>query len=222
MNPMKTLINYFFMILSAILLLTNLSCKKSETNSKNNISEIKNDSPYLDESIVKIIKDSIVTESNSEEGIEVSVDENKNSLMITTVLGGFETTYEEFSKLKKNNLFGDLDGDGKDEVIVVVHTDGGRPNIQFYQMYIFRQKEDHKWDLITSNTLFEGIIQKNPDDICSAVLVPYEIKNGLLKASMTCLGNGDANCCPSLEYDVTLKLENNRLVFVKKELNKSK
>lgn len=215
---MKIITNSFFTVLSAILLLTAVSCKKSENAVK---TESQNESPYLDESIVKIIRDNIVTESNPDEGIEVSILDNKDSLMVTSVLGGFEITYEDFSKLKKNNLFGDLDGDGKNEAVVTVHTDGGRANMQFYQMYIFRQKENTKWELITNNTLFEGIIQKNPDDICSAVLIPYEIKNGLLKASMICLGDGDANCCASLEYDVTLKLENNRLVFVKREIDKS-
>ena len=144
--------------MTAITLLSAVSCNKTGNTAETK--ESQNDSPYLDESIVKIIKDSIVTESNPDEGIEVSVYENRDSLMVTSVLGGFETSYEEFSKLKKNNLFGDLDGDGKDEAVVTVYTDGGRPNLQFYQMYIFRQKENAKWELITNNTRFEGIIQK--------------------------------------------------------------
>jgi len=53
-------------------------------------------------------------------------------------------------------------------------------------------------------------------------LIPYEIKDGFLKAKMTCLGELDALCCPSQIFDVTLKMENNKLVFVKKELIKSK
>ena len=156
---MKTITQISLTVMTAIILLSAVSCKKTE-NTAETKTENKNDSPYLDESIVKIIKDSIVTESNPDEGIEVSVYENRDSLMVTSVLGGFETSYEEFSKLKKNNLFGDLDGDGKDEAVVTVYTDGGRPNLQFYQMYIFRQKENAKWELITNNTRFEGIIQK--------------------------------------------------------------
>lgn len=217
---MKTITQIIFTALAAIFLLSAVSCKKTENTAENKTSETKNDSPYLDEGIVKIIKDSIVIEGSKEDDIEVSVDETKDDFIVTSVLGGFESSSQEFSKLKKENLFGDLDGDGKDEAVVTVHTDGGRPNMQFYQMYIFTKKND-KWELVTSNTLFEGIVQKNTDDICSAVLVPYEIKGGLLKANMTCLGDYDANCCPSLHYDVTLKLENNRLVFVKKERVKS-
>ncbi len=198
---MKTITQISLTVMTAIILLSAVSCKKTE-NTAETKTENKNGSPYLDESIVKIIKDSLIEDGD--------VEETKDSLIVSYKEEDIPGSYSEFSKRKKENVFGDLDGDGKEEAVVTVHTDGGTAHLQFYSIYIFTQK-NNKWELLL---VTDNVFKDVSEDLCGQ-LQPYKIENGLLKAFMDC------HFVASYDYDVTLKLENKRLVVVKAEIDKS-
>ncbi len=213
---MKTPIKFLCTVLAAILLLCTVSCKKTENEAEKKTSEIQNDSPYLDESIVKILKENLSASEDSKAKPEI--EETKDEVMVTYPGDedeGIPATYSNFSKLKIDAVFGDLNGDGKNEVVVSVHTDGGTAHLQWMAIYIFTQK-NNTWELLTSaDSEFFFSPKFVKDGVMCGQLTPLEIKDNLLKTFMDC------NFVDNDNYIVTLKLENNRLIFVKKEVDKS-
>ncbi len=87
-----------------------------------------------------------------------------------------------------------------------------KPNgcIVVNKQLVFTQK-NNKWELLL---VTDNVFKDVSEDLCGQ-LQPYKIENGLLKAFMDC------HFVASYDYDVTLKLENKRLVVVKAEIDKS-
>ncbi|HRD57467.1 MAG TPA: hypothetical protein PK504_05430 [Ferruginibacter sp.] len=116
-----------------------------------------------------------------------------------------------FSKLKKENIFGDLNNDGKEDAVVKVYTNTGG-NSDYLDLYIFLQLEN-SWKLVL-------VKASSDDDIKGCTIgqfVPTHVQSGLLIGESSCFLESDPRCCPSLYYKTTLKLSNNKLVFIKKE-----
>jgi len=122
---------------------TKISTKTSETKSKDKTEGEGKQSEFIDESIVKLIKAEIASE-NDEKFIETT------DSVYYNLEDEYGVTYVEFSKRKNENVFGDLNGDEKDEMVITAHKDGGKPNMQFYEIYVFTQK-NNKWIIAAIN-----------------------------------------------------------------------
>ncbi len=105
-------------------------------------------------------------------------------------------------------LYGDLNNDKIDDIVISVHTEGGGGggNVWSQDLFVF-QKNNGKYE-ITSIT---------PDgDISgceSGTFRATEIKNGFLIGNSSCYKDEDPRCCPSLEYVTKVELTDKKLKF---------
>lgn len=116
-----------------------------------------------------------------------------------------------FSKLKKENVLGDLNNDGKEDAIIKVYSNSGG-NSDYLDLYVFLQQEGG-WKL--------ALIKSSSDDDIKGCkigqFVPEQISNGYLIGESSCFAASDPRCCPSIFYKTTLKFVNNRFTLIKKE-----
>lgn len=112
-------------------------------------------------------------------------------------------------------LYGDLNNDKIDDMVISVHTEGGGGggNVWSQDLFVF-QINNGKYE-ITSIT---------PDgDISgcqSGTFRATEIKNGFLIGNSSCYKDEDPRCCPSLEYITKVELSNKNLKFNSKTKTK--
>lgn len=110
-------------------------------------------------------------------------------------------------------LFGDLNNDKIDDLIVTVHTEGGGGggNVWSQDLFLF-QKSGGKYQFISFT----------PDiDISgcqSGSFRAREIKDGFLFGNSSCYNDDDPRCCPSLEYITKVELSNKNLKFSSKTM----
>ncbi len=125
--------------------------------------------------------------------------------------GGGVSSSVYFSRLKNENVIGDLNNDGQEDVIVKVYSNTGG-NTDYLDLYVFLQQAS-SWKLLL-------VKSSSDEDIKGCQIgqyVPLTISNGFLIGESSCFLQSDPRCCPSLFYKTTLKLQNNQLVFVRKE-----
>lgn len=108
---------------------------------------------------------------------------------------------------------GDFDKDGNKEIIFIIdETRGGTASWQI--IYCLKEKKDASFKLIRLNypcpcsKPFDCQDSQKPELINS-------INNNLI-IKIGCLGEDDAQCCPSLYYEVTYKYENDSLIQISK------
>lgn len=197
--------------------------KKTSTNTKESENpttgktEISNDE-FLPSQVLEIIKAEWKSEEKSlEKGFKISITEAKYDDGIVLIKGYTEngkTTSmfgaSEFYKLISKNITGDLNNDGKPEIIVLVNEFSGG-NSSLVMPYLFSQTTG-SWALLST-----GVIARNDSDLCSSNFDFQRIENGFLVAEMACLAPNDPRCCPSQYYKVYFKLSNQELVLYKKE-----
>ena len=112
-------------------------------------------------------------------------------------------------------LFGDLDNNNSDDLIVGVHTEGGGTGgnaLHSTDLFVFLNNNG-VYEFI-SMTPDQEIADNSKSNVCA--FFPYKIENGLLIGSSTLYQNSDPTCCPSLEQDTKVKFSNNKLVFESK------
>lgn len=108
-------------------------------------------------------------------------------------------------------LYGELNNDDIDDLVISVHTEGGGSggNVSSQDLFVF-QKNDSKYE-ITSITQ-DGEISGCESGIFRAT----EIKDGFLIGNSSCYNDEDPRCCPSLEYVTKVELNNMKLKFKSK------
>ncbi len=121
------------------------------------------------------------------------------------------------SKLKTDYIYGDLDNDGKEEIVCSVLTEGGGAggNIWWNDLFVFR-KEDNKYQLLTT-TVSPAVCGCDGNDETGGDFYPEKIENGIIAGKSVCWAEGDGHCCPSLNFKARVKLEKGVLVFLDRE-----
>lgn len=160
--------------------------------------------------ITNLMVNFIVTENKPENPTATKM-QGENYFELQLDYGqGMRTSYN-FSTLKKDHAFGDLNNDGKEDLVLRLYSNTGG-NSDYLDLCIFIQTPAG-WRLFN--------IQPSSDEALKGCetgqFIPQTIENGLLVGESLCFTETDPRCCPSLKYKTTLKWENNELRFVKKE-----
>jgi hypothetical protein len=112
-------------------------------------------------------------------------------------------------------VYGDLDSDGLEDLVVSVHTEGGGQggNVWSQDIFLFIQDTNSNYTLasITSDEDISGCELGGDFRV-------WQIKDGLLLGESLCYDNDDARCCPSLNYLTFVGLNYTDFVFLMKEL----
>lgn len=123
---------------------------------------------------------------------------------------GDETPYSNLviSKMKSDYLFGDLNNDGKTDLIASVNSDGG--GSATWIEYITFISEDNQYVLKSVTRSFDL-------SICSGgshdgQFYPEEIKDGVITGTSICYTDKDAHCCPSIKKESKVVYKQDKLV----------
>lgn len=114
-------------------------------------------------------------------------------------------------------LYGDLNGDKVDDIVVSVHTEGGGngSNTSWQDFFVFLNQN--------GNYLLKSVSRGY--EICGCekpmgfidIFRTKKIEKGYLIGESHCYTTKDAHCCPSLLYLTKVKLKNDKLEFYSKE-----
>ncbi|MFN8154980.1 MAG: hypothetical protein U0Y08_11875 [Bacteroidia bacterium] len=122
-------------------------------------------------------------------------------------VGGISQTVD-FSKFIHDQVKGDINNDGIDDLIVTVMvTSGGSAAWDEIFIFIFQE----------GRYILNGM--SRCPDICgcsTGTFKPIKIANGQIVGTSTCWTPEDAQCCPSLEYNTTVTFDGKGLKFVSK------
>jgi len=115
------------------------------------------------------------------------------------------------AEIDKNNfLFGDLNNDGKNDVIKSVDENCG--GAAFWQtLFTFEAKND-KYEL--TSVIRASELVSCPEGSLGENFYISEIKNGLLYGTSQCYAKDDAHCCPSIEKETKVAYKFNKLVRI--------
>jgi len=107
-------------------------------------------------------------------------------------------------------LFGDLDHDNKEEMIMTVHTEGGGGggNIASQDVFVFRKSND---SLEILCTVPDGSLCNCSDGMFRS----KKIEKGLIIGISSCYKEDDGRCCPSVQSVSAVSLSGNTLKSVK-------
>lgn len=174
--------------------------KEGKTSDNNNLT--------LDETLVRQIVEKI-QQDNLGEKIEISEEDESVTVSVKFDWG---STFSTFSKLKDKHIFGDLGNNSVEDAVINVNAYFGG-NSEHLILYVFSKSVSDDWKLICEVNASEEQL-KGCD---KGKFIPKKIENGFLVGESLCFKDSDPRCCPSLKYRTTVKLENSRLVLVKKE-----
>lgn len=160
--------------------------------------------------ITNLMVNFIVTENKPENPTATKMQGENNFELQLDFGQGMRTIYH-FSTLKKDHAFGDLNNDGKEDLVLKLYSNTGG-NSDYLDLCVFIQTTTG-WKLFN--------IQPSSDEALKGCetgqFIPQTIENGLLIGESLCFTETDPRCCPSLKYKTTLKWVNNELRFVTKE-----
>ena len=107
-------------------------------------------------------------------------------------------------------LFGDLDHDNKEEMVMTVHTEGGGGggNTASQDIFVFRRSNDSVQILCT-------VVDASLANCADGMFRAKKIEKGLIIGMSSCYKEDDARCCPSVQLITTAGLSGNTLNPVK-------
>ncbi len=122
-----------------------------------------------------------------------------------------------------NPIHGDLNGDGVNDEIIYVHTEGDGVGGNTFTDYFFLY-------LSNNGTLqpagiycgFELCNCPTKPHLWANGFFPQKIENGYLIGESACYTENDGHCCPSLHYTTKVKLVNGKLVFAEQRVLQKK
>jgi len=108
-------------------------------------------------------------------------------------------------------LSGDLDGDGLEDLLVSVHTEGGGGggNVWWNDHFVFLAEPNGQYTLADSKS--DGELTGG-----SGYFFPDAIATGRISGVSNEYAGDDGHCCPSLYYRITLRLDKAGLTQVSK------
>jgi hypothetical protein len=118
--------------------------------------------------------------------------------------------------IRKQIVTGDINYDGYSDIITSVSTTGGwaAGNVYWNEWFVFLNK-NNEYILNPIEKIDCGC--EDGGSFNGGVLAEIlKIENGLLIGNSACYDEYDARCCPSLHYNIKLKLNGNTLTFVQK------
>lgn len=116
----------------------------------------------------------------------------------------------------KNLIYGDLNGDQRQDLVVAVGTEGGGTGgngISWRDLFVFLQQKDE--------LVFSGVTRDyDLTDCTDGYFYPQKIDGGYLIGQSICYKTEDPRCCPSLKYDTKVKWVQNQLVLERQNKKK--
>jgi len=176
---------------------------------------------FLDENITKFIVDYY----NDNYGKETILVETKGDSLRNLAYyakpeyegeaHGFGQMFADIPRLanEQHIYYGDLNNDGAEDIIVPVNTEGGGGggNVWWVDLFVFLKQDSHYKFLVTETNW--GL----PGCTNNGFMFITKIENNIIYGESLCYAEDDGRCCPSLRFNVTLKLENKDFVLVSKE-----
>ena len=154
---------------------------------------------------------SFIVAENKPENPKITKTQGENYLELLLDYGqGMRTSYH-FSTTKKDHAFGDLNNDGKEDLVLKLYSNTGG-NSDYLDLCVYIQTTTG-WKLFNIHSSSDEALK----DCKIGQFIPQTIENGLLIGESQCYTETDPRCCPSLKYKTTLKWINNELRFVSKE-----
>lgn len=114
------------------------------------------------------------------------------------------------SKIKSNYIFGDLNNDGKVDLIASVNANTGGSG-SWDELFVFIN-ENGKYELKTITSSFDLAICKGGSR--EGQFYPKEIKNGVVIGTSVCYADDDAHCCPSIKKETKVACKKNKLIKI--------
>ena len=154
---------------------------------------------------------SFIVSENKPENPKATKTQGEGSFELLLDYGqGMRTSYH-FSTLKKDHAFGDLNNDGKEDLVLKLYSNTGG-NSDYLDLCVFIQTSTG-WKLFNIHPSSDEALKGCE----TGQFIPQTIENGLLVGESLCYTETDPRCCPSLKYKTTLKWVSNELRFVTKE-----
>jgi hypothetical protein len=126
---------------------------------------------------------------------------------------GDETPYSNLmiSKMKSDYLYGDLNNDGKSDLIASVNSDGGG-SASWCDLFVFINENDSYVLKSVTSSFDLAICAGGSHD---GQFYPKEIKDGIVIGSSICYTDKDAHCCPSIKKETKVHYKKDKLVKAK-------
>jgi len=190
-------------------------------------SSIGNENKFIENSIIKDIEkyyqddygnDLKLLKKETDSIIKISyenIPENKDDYVFTQIS-------IRIPKKGKNILYGDLNNDNLEDIIVIVNTEGGGAggNVWWDDIFIFfKDKDKYLLPLIKTNWQISGCDREFGFNGGSILI--EEIEGNIIKGTSLCYTDKDSRCCPSLIYETQLQIINNQIVTKKRNLIKN-
>jgi len=187
-------------------------CSCSSFSQSNSSKQASANSKFVDQQITDQILQHYRQQNNSD-----SIKKDVTDTTIEVTLYAKEDAQYNFdgtiyiSKMQSDYFHGDLYGDGVEEIVCSVSTEGmGGGNAYWNDVFVLRliDKKYKIIDAVTSNKLTGD---KGGYD--GGLFYPLAIKDRLITGESICWTDEDAHCCPSLKFYTTVKFEKDKLVF---------
>lgn len=185
---------------------SSISDKKSDPTVTENAVEDSLLAPVISNMIVNFI-----ISENKPENPKITKTAGSNYFDLQLDFGQGMRSSFYFSTLKQDHAIGDLNNDGKKDLVLKLYSNTGG-NSDYLDLCVLTQSATG-WKLMAVHSSSEEEIKGC--DI--GQFIPLTIENGLLIGESLCFTETDPRCCPSLKYKTTLKWINNELKFVKTE-----
>ena len=120
------------------------------------------------------------------------------------------TPYSNISipKMKSEYLFGDLNNDGKEDIIASIYADSG--GSATWLEYVTLISEDNQYVLKSVASSFDLAICNGGSH--DGQFYPKEIKGGIIYGTSVCYTDEDAHCCPSIKKENNVVYKKDKLV----------
>jgi len=184
--------------------------KKSDTKATDSASDYS--------SIFKILKDNLIKNVKRDNpDFEVENFENNEYFSLDLRFDGAPYGGYYFSKKKEDQLFGDLNADGVDDIVVSVESNSGG-NTSYTNYYLFLSKNG-KYELANPDS---WDIPSQCDKEGYGRFVLMEISNGKLIGESQCMTENDPRCCPSVIYTTVFEFNDGSLNWISTDFKENR
>ena len=187
-------------------------CSCSSFSQSNSSKRISADGKFVDKQIIDQVIQYYQQQNNPD---SITKEVTDTTIEVTLYIKyGSEYNYDGtiyISKMPDDYFHGDLDGDGVEEIIYSISTEGiGGGNAYWNDVFVSRLI-NNKYKIIDAVTSNKLTGDKGAYD--GGLFYPLAIQDRLITGESICWTDEDAHCCPSLKFYTTVKFEKDKLVF---------